>query len=208
MGLLPLLWLLITLLITLLGFAADAEECDAVTHRRWKWDPTTAHHQCNIKRITQKELIRRFGALGLPNLYPHPLVIVPDGGSKRTRNEHFVNLTTQEHLPLQFPPDFNVTLTGSDSLSSHRRTIPLKQYLHEIHNNNGGETLPDQLGNETWYLFGETFSGEWASFLRQYSLPSCHSCTELHYQRSLIALSFGIGNVGSGVQWHLHGPGL
>ena len=24
----------------------------------------------------------------------------------------------------------------------------------------------------------------------------------------LIALSFGIGNVGSGVQWHVHGPGF
>jgi hypothetical protein len=203
---------LLWLLITLLRFAADAEAAKAVistdecgdANQRWNWDPT-ALHPCNIKRITQTELIRRFGELGLPNLYPYPLVIVPDG---KIRNEDFANLTTQEHLPLNFSPDLNVTLTGSDSLSSHRRTIPLTQYLHEIINNNGGQTLPDQLGNETWYLFGETFSGEWATFLRQYNLPSCHSCTELHYQQSLIALSFGIGNLGSGVQWHLHGPGF
>ncbi|KAL7448107.1 hypothetical protein ACHAWC_000359, partial [Mediolabrus comicus] len=126
--------------------------------------------------MPQSELIRRFGPLGLPNLYPYPLVIYPDG-DKNTRNENFVNLTTQKHLPLQFAPNFNVTLTGSDSLSSHRRTIPLKQYLHEVMHNNGGQTSPDQLGNETWYLFGETHSAEWKKFLQQYTLPSCHSCT-------------------------------
>ena len=196
-------------LLRLLKAAAD--ECDVVDAKhQWNWDPYSNHHQCNIQRITQTELKRRFGALGVPNLYPYPLVIVPDGGSnnKQARNEHFANLTMKEHLPLNFPPAFNVTLTGSDSLSSHRRTIPLKQYLYEITNNNGGETYPDQLGNQTWYLFGETHSGEWANFLQQYNLPPCHSCTQMHYHQSLIALSFGIGNVGSGVQWHTHGPGF
>ena len=205
----PLLWLMLILLRLLK--AATIDECSDDAKQQWNWDPYSHHHPCNIKRITQTELKRRFGALGVPNLYPYPLVIVPDnniGDNKWTRNDHFANLTKQEHLPLNFPPDFHVTLTGSDSLSSHRRTIPLKQYLYEIMNNNEGETRPDQLGNQTWYLFGETHSGEWAKFLRQYNLPSCHSCTELHYQQSLIALSFGIGNVGSGVQWHLHGPGL
>jgi len=171
-----------------------------------RWDPS-AYQPCNIRRMPHSELIRRFGSLGLPNLYPYPLVIYPDG-DKNTRNENFVNLTTQEHLPLQFAPNFNVTLTGSDSLSSHRRTIPLKQYLHEVIHKNGGQTSPDQLGNETWYLFGETHSAEWKKFLQQYNLPSCHSCTPMHYHQGLIALSFGIGNVGSGVQWHLHGPGF
>lgn len=203
----PLLWLFLNLLKLLEAAASD--ECSDDAKQQWNWDPYS-HHQCNIKRISQTELTRRFGSLGVPNLYPYPLVIVPDdgGSNKGTRNELFANLTTKEHLPLNFPSDFNVTLTGSDSLSSHRRTIPLKQYLHEITNMNGGETRPDQLGNQTWYLFGETHSGEWANFLRLYNLPSCHSCTQMHYAQSLIALSFGIGNVGSGVQWHYHGPGL
>ena len=201
-------------LLKLLGLfsvtaALDDGECDA-KQQELKWNPSAQNHECNIKRITESELITRFGPLGLPNLYPYPLVIVPDNAGSRhaTRNEHFATLTTQERLPLNFAPDFNVTLTGSDSLSSHRRTISLKQYLYEIQHNNGGETPPDQLGNQTWYLFGETFSGEWAKFLREYNLPLCHSCTELHYQQGLIALSFGVGNLGSGVQWHLHGPGL
>jgi hypothetical protein len=65
------------------------------------------------------------------------------------------------------------------------------------------ETLPNQLSNETWYLFGETYSKEWTTFLHSYRLPKCHTCT-----RALTALTFGIGGAGSGVQWHVHGPGF
>jgi len=179
--------------------------------QKWKWDPTSKSHPCNIHRISHSELFHLFGEKGVPNLYPYPLVIYPDGdGSSDNAKEKFANLTTLESLPLNFPPNFHVTLTGSDSLSSHRRTIPLTQYLNEVltANNNRGETLPNQLGNETWYLFGETFTEEWTAFLQNYQLPPCQSCTPLHRIQSKIALSFGIGNIGSGVQWHLHGPGF
>jgi hypothetical protein len=184
------------------GTSSDGEQ-------KWKWDPSKTN-PCSIRRISRSELLRLFGDAGLPNLYPYPLVIYPDevdgGGNAKSG---FANLTTLDNLPLNFPPDFHVTLSGSDSLSSHRRTIPLKQYLHEILTANGrGETLPNQLGNETWYLFGETFSHQWTTFLQNYELPPCQSCTQLHRLQSMIALSFGIGNTGSGVQWHLHGPGF
>ncbi|KAL7540182.1 hypothetical protein ACHAXR_010589, partial [Thalassiosira sp. AJA248-18] len=180
---------------------------------KWKWDPTSKSHPCNIHRISHSELLRLYGDEGVPNLYPYPLVIYPDNGNsgnKNGRKAKFANLTTLGNLPSNFPADFHVTLTGSDSLSSHKRTIPLTQYLHEVltANNDSGETLPSQLGNETWYLFGETFSDEWANFLQNYELPPCHSCTQLHREQNMIALSFGIGNIGSGVQWHLHGPGF
>ena len=192
---------------------SDSSSCSSNTSK-WKWDPTSTSHPCNIHRISQSELLKSFGPLGLPNLYPYPLVIYPDDNeqgsalsTQRThRNAAFADLTTFDNLPKQFSSDFNVTLTGSDSLSSHRRIIPLTQYLQDTVT--PGETLPDQLGNETWYLFGETFTSEWATFLQNYELPSCHSCTELHRQQNLVALSFGVGNIGSGVQWHLHGPGF
>ena len=53
------------------------------------------------------------------------------------------------------------------------------------------------------YFFGETYSNEWRDYLLEYNLPPCETC-----DRSLSALSFGIGNKGSGVQWHVHGPGF
>mmetsp|Transcript_40474 Transcript_40474/g.74068 ORF Transcript_40474/g.74068 Transcript_40474/m.74068 type:complete len:390 (-) Transcript_40474:96-1265(-) len=180
-------------------------------NKKWKWDPTSKSHPCNIRRISRSELLRLYGDGGVPNLYPYPLVIYPDGdGNNDNGKSKFVNLTTLDNLPLNFPSNFLVTLTGSDSLSSHRRTIPLTQYLREVltANNDSGETLPNQLGNETWYLFGETFSDEWAAFLQAYELPHCHSCTPLHREQNKIALAFGMGNIGSGVQWHLHGPGF
>ena len=184
---------------------------DATT--KWNWEPT-ASHPCNIQRISHRTLHSLFGDGGLPNLYPYPLVIYTDNddkeGDKMEQQMKFRNLTTIDNLPLNFAPEFQVTLTGSDSLSTNRRTIPLKQYLREtVHANNGsGTTLPDKLGNETWYLFGETFTNEWSTFLESYSLPPCVSCTPIHRIQKLVALSFGIGNIGSGVQWHLHGPGF
>jgi hypothetical protein len=66
-----------------------------------------------------------------------------------------------------------------------------------------GETTPDQLSNETWYLFGETYTKDWKKLLENYTLPPCQTCV-----KELVALSFGIGNRGSGVQWHSHGPGF
>ena len=59
------------------------------------------------------------------------------------------------------------------------------------------------LSNETWYLFGETYSPEWKLFLQHYELPFCEACLP-----DSVALSFGIGDCGSGVQWHVHGPGF
>ncbi|CAJ1937884.1 unnamed protein product [Cylindrotheca closterium] len=59
------------------------------------------------------------------------------------------------------------------------------------------------LSNETWYLFGETYSPEWKLFLSHYELPLCEACLP-----DSVALSFGIGDCGSGVQWHVHGPGF
>jgi hypothetical protein len=59
----------------------------------------------------------------------------------------FAKLTTIDNFPKQFSNDFNITLTGSDSLSCHRRIISSTRYLQET--TSPGETQPDQLGNET-----------------------------------------------------------
>ena len=113
-----------------------------------------------------------------------------------------------------FPPDFNVTLSSSNSFSEHRRTIPLQTYIEEIITNSSSSTAtpgssstvsPDTRSNETWYLFGETYSDEWKRLLRRYELSPCQAC--IRDDTYGAALSFGIGGKGSGVQWHVHGPG-
>ena len=149
------------------------------------------------------------------------------------RNDRLRQRTSKDMIETNFPKNFTVTLSSSNSFSQHRRTVPLSLYLEEMSRNNG-TTNPDQLSNETWYLFGETYTDPWKQFLLLqeptnmtnndnntnsssssnnvssssnngcgYQLPPCQTC-----QHQYSALSFGIGNKGSGVQWHQHGPGF
>lgn len=177
----------VILLLTVFIFAAHG----------WEWTPQ-AEHPCSIRRLTMEELFAEFGSQGLPPLYPEPVVIRPDDS---TRNAALRAITARETILQQFEPGFNVTLSSSNALSERRRTVSLQQYLQEIEA--VPETTPRQLSNESWYLFGETYTAPWQDLLQPYELPPCRSCT-----RELSALSFGIGNRGSGVQWHTHGPGF
>ena len=184
----------------------ECEKHSSSVHNNWRWLPQ-GQHRCNITRISREKLHAIFGPSGLPKLHPHPLVIYDDPDNEPRRNSIFAEKTTFENLPSCFPPGFNVTLSSSNSFSAHRRTIPLVQYLEEITasaNGGKGETYPDQLSNETWYLFGETYGAEWKRILLDYEMPPCSTCEN----RELSALAFGVGNCGSGVQWHTHGPGF
>ena len=162
----------------------------------WQWLPEE-EHPCNIRRLSIQGVYREFGSKGLPPLYKQPIII----HANPERNAHLRSITTRDVITQQFDSDFNVTLSSSNALSERRRTIPLQQYLDEMEAT--PETSPRQLSNESWYLFGETYTDEWQNLLQSYELPPCQTC-----ERSLSALSFGIGNRGSGVQWHTHGPGF
>ncbi len=194
-------WTLATLSILILFVTVHGQECqtkDAVQSTTYQWIPE-AQHPCTIERISTDEFERRFGPRGLPPMYPSPLVIVHDFG-KFPRNKVFRELTKMEKILNFFAPGFNVTLSSSNSFSEHRKTLPLASYLEEL---SGTDILPEQLSNETWYFFGETYSSEWKRLLRNYEIPTCHAC-----DGEMVALAFGIGNRGSGVQWHVHGPGF
>jgi dipeptidase E len=167
--------------------------------QRVGWYPKESH-PCTINRLSMTEFHDRYGREGgLPPLHPYPLVITADTGSGR--NHKFRQLTQMGTILKSFPEGFNVTLSSSNTFSEHRRTVPFAQYLEEVVSN---RTTPDQKSNETWYFFGETYSVEWKQFLQQYELPPCQACRN----EDLVALAFGIGNSGSGVQWHVHGPGF
>jgi len=163
------------------------------------WDPAKDHPCTVAKQLTYEQVIHKFGSTGIPPLYHEPVVI---RASQTNRNELFQNMTRQDDLLRFFGNDFPVTLSSSNSLSENRRTISLEQHLQEILS--AQETTPDQLSNESWYLFGETYSEEWQKLLQHYELPPCYTCNP----EWPVALAFGIGNRGSGVQWHTHGPGF
>jgi len=173
-----------------LSCATNPNEDDHVVS--YQWIPE-AEHPCNIQKFPITNFTSTFGLL--PPLHHEPIII-----QTNDRNKIFRRLTSSEGIVASFPPNFNITLSSSNSFSEHRRSIPLVQYLEEIQKT---ETVPDALSNETWYFFGENHSKEWKDLLQNYKLPPCQTCNN-----ELVALSFGIGNRGSGVQWHVHGPGF
>lgn len=116
------------------------------------WNPQDSNHPCNIERLTFEEIYRRFGPRGVPRLYNNPLVLL----HSTNRNELFRNLTRPDALIEFFPPNFQVALSSSNSLSERRRTISLTRYLNETIA--AQETPVNQLSNESWYLFGETYT--------------------------------------------------
>jgi len=195
------LWSLLYFIIAVLHSSSSLKN-------RYRWNPED-EHPCNIPRIEwDSQLFRQqFPPDGkLPALYPSPIVIIyptnSTGGDTRTNNQHFRHITHRDRILQQFPQDFTVTLSSSNALSEHRRITTFQTYLQESWE--AQETFPEQLSNNTWYLFGETYSQAWHNALLQYyDLPPCSTCT-----RDKVALSFGAGNRGSGVQWHTHGPGF
>jgi hypothetical protein len=172
-----------------------------VIHTAFKWN-IDGEHRCNIKKLSFKELYKRFN-YGLPPLYHEPLVLYyedennynnhnGDSGSNGSNgsnddinnNNHesqciyskFEHMSSIENITkTTFPQNFEVTLSSSNSFSAHRRTIPLSQYIDETMNH---EIFPNQLSNLTWYLFGETYSNEWKEVLSNYCLPPCQTCTD------------------------------
>ena len=166
------------------------------------WNPDD-YHSCNIRTLSlddQVHLRRTFPPNGrVPSLFPEPFVLLASKTSRR--NLDFRIRTSYEHILEQFPPDFVIALSSSNALSEHRRETTLEQYINETVT--VGVTTPQHNSSENWYLFGHTHSSEWQELTRHYELPPCQTCRE-----DLCALSFGIGNQGSGVQWHVHGPGF
>lgn len=209
------LWLLLLVTVHCQECSNNRQEnCPSGARSTYQWIPED-QHPCTVERISYHEYQQRFGPHGLPPLFPTPIVITHDDSGNshenadnqhsssgpKSRNHVFRQLTRFETILDFFTPGFNITLSSSNSFSEHRQTMPLAQYLQTLAIQ---DTLPHQLSNETWYFFGETYSSEWKQLLKHYEIPNCHACQE----RDMVALSFGIGNRGSGVQWHVHGPGF
>jgi len=169
----------------------------------------------------------------------------------RAARTHFAHVSQAHTILDSFPVNYTVTLSSSNSFSEHRRTAPFADYLEELATATATATTNNATAkaNETWYLFGETYSNEWNKFLTQYLLPPCAACdsssrtttplaqphrypptrtttttarpttknnnttrrtphNNQHETNEFLALAFGIGKSGSGVSWHVHGPGF
>ena len=179
----------------------------------WKWN-VDANHRCNIRKINIKDLatMNEFRH-GIPPLYHEPLVLYynldddddddesnghvqsdrpSNNNNKNNKSESkcirskFIQMTSIQNITTQtFDPNFEITLSSSNSFSDHRQITTLSTYINDI-SSSTYEIQPHVLSNRTWYLFGETYSNEWKNILLDYyCLPPCQTCTrDLRYVRT------------------------
>ena len=161
--------------------------------RQRRWDPKDrTNHKCTVTTMTMNEFVRQYTVL--PALYPTPLVIrrprppplsrrspkeEEEDEEDRTARTHFAHVSQAHTILDSFPVNYTVTLSSSNSYSEHRRSVPFADYLKELATTTTVTATANNAtakANETWYLFGETYSNEWNKFLTQYLLPPCAAC--------------------------------
>jgi len=79
--------------------------------------------RCNLVRWMESDILREFGTEGLPPLHHEPLIIIRDSPSYVDFSER----ASMENITNQFPRNFQITLSSSNSFSANRRTISLEQ---------------------------------------------------------------------------------
>ncbi|KAI6235878.1 JmjC domain protein [Aphelenchoides besseyi] len=146
--------------------------------------------RCTIERrdgrtLTQEEFLNEFA-------YQQPVII------ENIENRRFAYLT-QKKVMLEQWKSTPVVLSSANTFS-YRKSMAsnFEEYVTSY--------LKPQdlsvLGNETWYLFGDSDPEIWKDLLENYQLPKW---TVPNHEA---ALSFGIANCGTGVPFHYHGPGF
>ncbi|CAN0128639.1 unnamed protein product [Phaeothamnion confervicola] len=97
--------------------------------------------------------------------------------------------------------DAEVTLSSSNSYSHGVSTARLSDYIASFP---AASSLPaayaSARSNETFYLFGPQRDPAWDALMAQYRRPPATGVDDA-------VLSFGAGGAGSGVAFHVHGPG-
>jgi hypothetical protein len=154
---------------------------DVIIHRKWNIYNATSH-RCNIERINIHDIDQRFGTRDIPPLVANPFILTTTTTTtsqqqqqqqQQHRNHIIQSMTARDTIIQNFPVNGSVTLSSMNAYSDHRRTIPLHQYLTESwmtresfasysdnnHNNNHHyHHHYHQRSNESWYLFGETYT--------------------------------------------------
>jgi jumonji domain-containing protein 8 len=106
-------------------------------------------------------------------------------------------LSARERL-LQEYGDSVVILSTANSYSHEKRHLSFGRYVREIVDH---EWTGDEVGDRSFYHFGDHNHSEWALLFDAYVQP-----THLLDYETEGSMSFGVGASGSGVPMHVHGP--
>jgi hypothetical protein len=116
-------------------------------------------------------------------------------------NEALLALSSERNL-IEVHGDTTVQLASSNTYSYAKVKMPLAQYVSSFKEQAFMSPDDRSKSNETFYLFGENYSGIWKEMEIAYEYPHCHGCNVAG------VTTLGLGGAGSGVSFHRHGPGF
>lgn len=142
-------------------------------------------HPCNIPILTPNDILDKFGPDGVPIFHDHPLIV-----RNPLANPLYRKMTARQNVTALVGE--SVTLPNADlhTFALTPQEVLLEDFL------NSPETLPTDIAKNKPYFFQDVG----ASLRDGYDTPKTPATSS---DRRL-----GLGTLGSGVQWHAHGPGF
>mmetsp|Transcript_46677 Transcript_46677/g.106513 ORF Transcript_46677/g.106513 Transcript_46677/m.106513 type:complete len:299 (+) Transcript_46677:93-989(+) len=159
------------------------------------YDPGLYTSRCNIPRV---ELEAPLSADDFRAQFEHQAVILvghPENSLART-------LTTRAHLTRTYGSK-KVWLASANTFSHAKIRATVREYIDE---RMSAQTI-DTMANESWYLFGDDKEEVWDELFAAFTPPEFFRMQD-RLEGFSPTLSFGIGASGTGVPFHIHGPGF
>jgi hypothetical protein len=164
--------------------AASSSECEQPQKSNQYHPPPSWNihdeHPCNVPKWTEAEFAARFPNNSFPTLFPEPFIV-------RNSNAAFQKESQPDSIVQLFGKD-SIDLPFANLFSMAGKTITLEDYIHLP------ETSSFDKAGEKLYMLTRL-----DNFTTYKPPPGSANISD---QR------FGIGAVGSGAQWHAHGPGF
>lgn len=186
-------------LLALIGFGGSENVCTegtctkqgpSPTKDQLEHPPPTWHmddpHPCNIDIISQEEFDRQFPQ-GFPTIYHKPVILRLPENNRKMRDE-----STRDKAPSLFPSD-RIMLPGANLYSFATNNVSVQEFM-----NLPETTAWEEAGKKLYMLTSDVKD------FNSYNLPRVDTFTKSYEGGTRL----GIGSLGSGAQWHNHGPGF
>lgn len=187
----------IVALLLLIGFGGSENACTegtctkqgpSPTKDQLEHPPPTWHmddpHPCNIDILSREDFEQQFPR-GFPSLYHKPVILRLSENNQRYRDE-----SRKESIKSLFPSDV-VHLPAANLYSFATNNVTVEEYI------NLPETTSWEIAGEKLYMLTDQVKD-----FDNYNMPRVDALTKAGQYR------LGMGSLGSGAQWHNHGPGF
>lgn len=171
----------------------NSRDSDDVDDGGWYTDPAKViayPGPCNIEireasSLTEEEFLKRYA-------YREPVVIRGASDNSEVRL-----ISRRDNMLTKYRRNI-IRLSSANTHSYQKNDVTLEKYVNEILK----PQKLDELGNETFYWFGDNNHAEWEELFESYQPPP------YNLPKLTGAYSYGVAGAGTGVPFHFHGPGF